>query len=292
MTIILAELPGTEEISSDISESLSAIFKANIKSSTIDFLIKLLFAAIVFVIGVYVIRFVRKVIVKYLNKTSVPIDNISFIDSMVKIILYFVLILFIAGNFGIQATSILALVGSAGLTIGLAFQGALSNFAGGVLILMTKPFKLGDYIVISPSYEGTVTDIDIVHTKLRTLDNRIIVIPNGTLANTTLINSTAEEKRKIELSLPVAYSSDIDKVRAVILDVVKKEENIEDDGEAVVFVESFGDSAINVGLRVYVHTVNYLPTKWRLSEDIKKAFDRNGIEIPFDQLDVHIKQDT
>ncbi|MCR4739739.1 MAG: mechanosensitive ion channel family protein [Lachnospiraceae bacterium] len=291
MSIFLTELPNTEELSSDISESLSAIFKANIKASTINFLIKLLFAAVVFVIGVYIIRFIRKVIVKYLNKTSVPIDNISFIDSMVKIILYFILILFIAGNFGIQATSILALVGSAGLTIGLAFQGALSNFAGGVLILMTKPFKLGDYIVISPSFEGTVTDIDIVHTKLRTLDNRIIVVPNGTLANTTLINSTAEEKRKIELFLPVSYSTDIDKARKVILDVVKNEENIEDDGDAVVFVESFGNSAINIGLRVYVQTVRFLPTKWRLNEYIKKAFDKNGIEIPFDQMDVHLKKD-
>ncbi len=299
MFILLTEMPElpkigeTEEIpqAEAISDTLSEIFKTNIKSSTVDFLIKLLFAAVVFVIGVYVIKLIRKLLVKYLDRSSVPIDNISFIDSIVKILLYLVLIMIIAGNFGIQATSILALIGSAGLTIGLAFQGALSNFAGGILILMTKPFALGDYIIADGSHEGTVVDIAIVHTKLRTVDNRIIIIPNGELAKTTLINTTAERMRKIEILIGISYNEDIDRVRAVINDVLQKDGDVKKDEDIKIFVNKFCNSSVEIGIRVMVDTEKYFETKWRLNENLKKAFDGNGIEIPFDQIDVHIKND-
>ncbi|MCR4922434.1 MAG: mechanosensitive ion channel family protein [Lachnospiraceae bacterium] len=290
MNIFLAQLPDMPDTpgAKEVTESLSNIFKTNIKESSVEFFMKIIYAAIFFIIGVYVIKFVRKALVKYLDRSSLPIDNITFIDSIVKILLYGILIFMIAGSFGIEATSILAIVGSAGLTLGLAFQGALSNFAGGVLILMTKPFAVGDYIVVDSKFEGTVTDIAIVHTRLRTVDNRIVVIPNGTLANTTLINTTAENKRKIEIFIGVSYNSDINKVREIILEQVKNEVNIEADGDALVFLDSFEDSSMRIGLRAYVATDKFWETKWRLNEKIKEAFDKNGINIPFPQMDVHM----
>ena len=210
--------------------------------------------------------------------------------SVLRIVLYGVLIVILAGTVGIETGSIVALLGSAGLAIGLALQGSLSNFAGGVLILILKPFRIGDYIVAN-GMEGTVTGIDIFYTKLLTVDNRMVVLPNGALSNSNLINVSHEPIRRVDLVASVDYASDIKKVKAILFDIGSNlEYSFEDEGHPIqVYVDTYGDSAINVGLRFWVNAEVYWDAKWAASEQIKEKFDQAGISIPFKQLDVMIK---
>lgn len=190
---------------------------------------------------------------------------------------------------GVDTSSIVALVGSVGLTLGLALQGSLSNFAGGVLILILKPFRIGDYIIIGGN-EGTVTSIDIFYTKLVTFDNRLLIMPNGVLSNTNIVNVTNEPRRRLDINLPINYSENIKKVRDILLNIVQNHEMVLQDLDITVVVNSFDPSSINIGLRVWVATENYWPLKWGLLEQIKSQFDENEITIQLNQLDVNLKK--
>ena len=183
----------------------------------------------------------------------------------------------------------MAALSAAGLTVGLALQGSLSNFAGGVLILLFKPFVIGDYIKEdSHGNEGTVTGIDLFYTKILTIDNKAIVIPNGTLANASLTNYTAQEKRRIDLQVGISYDSDIKLAKKVLSDVIDSTDGILRDEEISIFVDSLDESQITMGTRVWVPTDSYWPIRWQLLESYKEALDANGIEIPFNQLSVTI----
>lgn len=247
-------------------------------------------ALLIWIIGKKVIKLVLKVTKRALEKGKVDDGVQSFLMSLVRILLYGILIVILAGTVGIETGSIVALLGSAGLAIGLALQGSLSNFAGGVLILVLKPFRIGDYIVAN-GMEGIVTGIDIFYTKLRTGDNRVVVLPNGTLSNSDLINVSQEPIRRVDMVASVDYDSDIKKVKQILFDIASDlEYSFEDEGHPIqVYVNSYEASSIDVGLRFWVNAGDYWNAKWTANEQMKEKFDAAGISIPFNQLDVMIK---
>lgn len=248
----------------------------------------LLKAAIVAIIGWYIINIVSKGFKKILLKSRLD-DGISgFLSSVFKTIFRGILVIMVIGILGIPMSSIVALIGSAGLAIGLALQGCLTNFAGGVLILVTQPFKVGDYILDDQGHEGTVTAIDVIYTKLLTADNRSVTIPNGTLANSTIINTTREQYRRLDFDMSISYDEDIDRVKAVLLDAAKRCGHAVEDRECIAFVKSFDPSSVAVTLRFWVLSEEYWTVKWEMQETLKKYFDLNKISIPYDQLDVHV----
>lgn len=249
----------------------------------------LIIVLLIWIIGKKLIKLALNLLKKGLERGKVEAGVETFLMSLVRIVLHGILILTIAGTIGFETTSVVTLVGSAGLTIGLALQGSLSNFAGGVLILILKPFVIGDYIVVGGD-EGTVTSIDIFYTKLLTPDNRCIVLPNGALSNSNLVNVTNQKKRRIDLVISVAYDSDIDKVKAVLLDLAKNHEFVLQEEPQMAFISQFAASSIDMNLRFWVASENYWTTLWDMREKVKAAFDANGITIPFNQLDVSIKK--
>lgn len=250
--------------------------------------IRILLAAVAFIIGVQIIKILRRILKKSLRRAHAEVGVVQFLDSLAKVLLYVLLIFLIASGFGLDAASIVALLGSVGVAIGLALQGSLANFAGGVLILLLKPFKVGDYIKEdAKGNEGTVSEIQLFYTKLQTPDNRIIILPNGTLANTSMTNVTEAPVRRLDLMVGIAYDSDIKRAKEVLTEMLKKDEAVLKDREMTVFVDQLADSSINLGIRFWVDKENYWPAKWRLTEETKYALDGAGITIPFPQLDVH-----
>jgi small conductance mechanosensitive channel len=256
---------------------------------TLEFLKDLILAVIIFYLGKKLIKIGLHVTERYFNKLKMEASVSGFLLALIKAVLYILLVAVIVVNIlGVERSSIAALIGSAGLSIGLALQGGLSNFAGGVLILLMKPFRVGDYI-ISGGNEGTVTSIDIFYTRLVSLDNRLIVMPNGTLSNNNIVNVTNEPNRRLELLIPIEYSENIQRVKDLILNIINQNNMILKDQEIRVFVNSLNDSSISIGLRVWVASEDYLTLKWQLLELIKNEFDVHGIRIPFNQLDVTIR---
>lgn len=255
----------------------------------VSFAGKLLIALLIFLIGRKLLKFLIKVIKRSLARTNTDEGVINFITSMGKVLGNIVLITIIAAYMGIETSSFVAIIGSAGLTIGLALQGSLANFAGGVLILVMKPFKMGDYIIL-PDHEGEVCGIDIFYTKLMTVDNRLIVIPNGTMANSSIINATKEDDRRLDIEVGISYSENIQKVKKILMDIVDREDKILRDKGISIMVKELASSSVTMGVRVWVETDNYWALRWDMMEKIKLAFDDNNIEIPYNQLDVHVTQ--
>lgn len=255
------------------------------------FSVKFVLAVLIFIIGTRLISFLRKLLAKSLNRSEVEEGVKQFLDSFVKVALYVILIIFIASYFGVQTTSLVAILGSAGVTIALALQGSLSNFTGGVLILLLKPFKVGDYIIEdNHKNEGTVIEIQMFYTKLRTVDDKIVVLPNGSLANTSLTNLNLSPERRICLEVGISYSSDIKIAKKVIKRCIEETDNIMKDREINVFVSELADSSVILGFRFFVENEHYWSTRWEINEKIKVALDEAGVEIPFNQLDVHIEK--
>ena len=252
---------------------------------------KVLFAFLVLIIGVWLIKVIRKILKKTLSKANADIGVVQFLDSFAKTGLYIILLFIIANTFGLEAASIVAVIGSAGLAIGLALQGSLSNLAGGVLILLLKPFKVGDYIKEdSNANEGTVKEITMFYTKLVTGDNKTIVIPNGTLANNSMTNFTTATFRRLDFVFGISYDSDIQKAKEILLNLMKEDADTLKDKDYVVYVNELAASSINIGARCYVSTADYWNVKWRLTEKVKEDFDKNNIDIPYNQLDIHVKE--
>ena len=252
---------------------------------------------ILHVILVVVITFVCSKIIKKLvpainrglHKTKIDKSVIAFLTSLIKIGLYVLVILWDVSILGIGSASVIALLGSLGLTVGLSLQGSLSNFAGGVLILLLRPFNVGDYIV-SNGTEGTVTAIDIFYTKLRTPDFKDIVIPNGTLSNSVITNVSREKKRRLDIVASASYSADIDHVKQVLTSIAENSSLVIRDEAVEVFINEYAASSVDYNLRFWVKSEDYWAAKFAITEAIKKNFDAEGIEIPFTQMDVTIKQ--
>lgn len=260
-------------------------------SKALDLAVRVLITVLVYIVGGKLIKLVRKILKKSLTHADAEVGLIQFLDSFVKYGLYAMLIFAIATNFGFDATSIVALLGSAGVTIGLALQGSLSNFAGGVLILLLKPFKVGDFITEDNNgNSGTVKEIGIFYTKLATGDNKIVILPNGTLANTSLTNASQATIRRVDLTVGISYSADIEKAKTVIREIIHAESNVLKNEDILVYVDSLGSSEVVLGARCYCNNSDYWNVKWSLLEKIKLTFDAQGIEIPFPQLTVHVEK--
>lgn len=260
--------------------------------SLIGFCVRVVLAIVVFLVARKLIAWGIRVLKKSLDNMNVDEGVVQFACSAARLLLYLLLIFNIAISFGITESSVAALLGTAGVTVGLALQGGLANVAGGVMILLFKPFQVGDYIIQDQANgcEGTVSRIDMYYTTLLSVDNKNIVIPNGTLANSTVINVTARNHRRLEIKVGISYRSDIRRAREILEQILLDDPDTNTDSEMVVFVDELGESAVIMGLRVWVETDNYWPVKWRLNQRIKEEFDSQGIVIPFNQMDVHIHQ--
>ena len=192
---------------------------------------------------------------------------------------------------GLKEASVAAVIASMGVGLSLALQGGMANLAGGMLILILKPFSLGDYIIESVGkYEGTVKKIDMFYTTVSTVDNRLVIIPNGQLTNNSIINVTAQDKRQLEIKVGISYDDDIRRAKSIIEELLKKQEYIMSDQDMSIFVDELGESSVVIGLRAWVPTDKYWKTKWEMNEKIKLAFDEAGITIPYNQLEVHVNQ--
>ena len=249
---------------------------------------RVVMSAIVLLIGVQIVKIIRGLVKKSLAKGNADQGVIQFIDSFLKFSLYVVLFITIASGFGMDAASILALLGSAGVAIGLAIQGSLANFVGGVLILLLKPFKVGDYIKEDTNgNEGTVISIELFYTKLATPDNRVIVLPNGTLANSSLTNVTACESRRLDIKVGISYDADIRQAKEVLQKVLDRDEAVIKEMDHFVYVDELAESAVNLGIRCWLSTDDFWQGKWRLMENVKYALDEADISIPYPQMDIH-----
>ncbi len=257
----------------------------------VAFGLRVLMALLVFFIGSRLIKLLRRIVRRSMERAGADVGLVQFIDSLLKALLYFVLVMLIASGFGVDTTSVVALAGSAGLAAGLALQGSLANFAGGVLLLMVKPFKVGDYI-IQGDLEGTVSEIQMIYTCLLTPDNRKVVIPNGKLADNSLINATAQEKRRLDIDVGISYTADLRKAKETSMELLEREERVLKEEERLTVVSELADSAVILKLRFWVKPEDYWNVKWDMIEAVKLAFDAEGIEIPFQQMDVHIREEA
>ncbi|MCR5417265.1 MAG: mechanosensitive ion channel family protein [Pseudobutyrivibrio sp.] len=247
-------------------------------------------ALVVFFIGTRIIKGIIKLFHKALNKQNVDPGVETFLESLIRWLCYIILFTIILGLFGVTTASISAAVAGIGVTAGLAMQGALSNFAGGVLILLTHPFKVGDYIIEhAHNREGTVDKINIIYTTLKMLDGRLVQIPNGTLSASAITNCTSMTRRMFNEEIGISYDSDIKKAKKIMLDVANRQDHLITSEPVQTFVSDLAESSVNIGLRFWVETEYYWPTRWAVLEEIKNKFDEAGIEICFNQLDVHIK---
>ena len=259
----------------------------------ITFGLKVLAALVAFFIGRLVIRWIRKIVRRSFERSGADKGVEQFVDSLLKYGLYALLVFSLISSLGFDTTSVAAVLASGGVAIGLALQGSLSNFAGGVLILLLKPFVVGDYIIEdSNGKEGTVKEIQIFYTKLSTIDNKTIVIPNGMLTNNSITNATAKDERQLDLRVSISYDADIRQAKNVIEELLEKDECIIKNEQINVFVHELADNAVVLGIRAWVKNEEYWTTSWRLLEEIKILLDENGIEIPYPQMAVHMKENV
>ena len=290
----LTKVMGDDSVSNEKKTSFLLQYLLDQREPLLRFGQTLLIALIVFVIGRKLVKLLLRFTDRWMERRNVEVSVRKFVMSLADVIYNVLLIFVVAGILGVGTSSIVAMVGSAGLAIGLALQGSLANLAGGVLILLLKPFQVGDYIIIAQQNDcaGTVYKMKICYTTLISIDNKHIVIPNGTLSSSIITNVTARDLRKLEIKVGISYDADIKKAKAILEDILHNDEDTRDDEGMVFFVDELGESAVIMGLRVWVATEKYWPARWRLNELIKEAFDANGIEIPYNQLQIHVKKET
>ena len=249
---------------------------------------KFILALVVLIVGLIVIKWITKALVRFMKKGNVNESLIPFLKSMTSILLKVMLVISVMGMVGIQMTSFIAVLGAAGLAVGLALQGTLQNFAGGVMILLFKPYEVGNFIE-AQGFMGTVKEIQIFTTVLTTPDNRKVIIPNSPLATGSITNFSAMPTRRIDFSFGIGYSDDIDKAKDILLKMAQKDDRVlKDENPPEVMVEALGDSAVNLKLRTWVKSEDYGSLFFDVTENVKKQFDAAGISIPFPQRDVHL----
>ena len=261
-----------------------------IKDKLLDFLFEIgpdiLISIVVLVLGAIFIRLISRLLRKSFRKYNIEPSLATFIQSLVRFMLYAILIVSVGTTLGIKTSSFVAIIGAAGLAIGLALQGSLANFAGGVLILIFKPFKVDDLIFVNGKL-GIVSDIDILYTRLTTFDNRIITIPNGTMANSDIDNRTMQDKRRVDITLKFSYDEDMTQIRKVVVDAMKKHPRILKDPEPDVWLDDFREYDMKVAARCWVAPEEWWPVYWEQLEAIKEALDEAGIKIPIPKNEVY-----
>lgn len=268
-----------------VEDAFSFILK-----SLADFAWDIFIAILIFLVGRWIIRYIDKILNKVFVRKEVEVSLAGFIRSFVKGALYVVLIITLVKKVGVDTSSFVALLASAGVAIGMALSGTFQNFAGGILILLLRPFKVGDYI-LTQGFEGTVKEIRLFNTLMSTTDNKQITIPNSNIINNVINNSSAETRRRIDLNVTISYGDDYDVARAALLDIVNADSRIEQDpNPPYIALSSLGDSAVNVLVRVWVPSTEYWSVYHSLNEKIYKQLPEKGIHFPFPQLDVRITQ--
>lgn len=251
-----------------------------------DALPNLIMAIILLVVGRYLIRFINRMIRKFFAAKDYDPSLESFIQSLASAGLKIILFVLVITQLGVQSSSLVAIIGAAGLAIGLALQGSLSNFAGGVLILLFKPFKIGDFIS-AQGVDGTVKEISIFTTKLTTFGNQMAIIPNGVLSNNNIINYNSESTRRDKIDIGIGYGSNIKKAKDILLAICKENENILKDPAPEVYVGELGDSSVNLTLRFWANNDVFWAAHFHVMEEIKHRYDAEGIDIPFPQRVIH-----
>lgn len=254
---------------------------------TMTYAPKVLLALVTLLIGLWLIRRLVIVVDKRLSSRDPTLGK--FLCSLIGMTLKILLVISVASMVGIATTSFIAVLGAAGLAVGLALQGSLSNFAGGVLILIFKPFKVGD-VIEAQGYIGTVNEIQILYTIINTPDNRRIVIPNGNLSNSSMINISAYDTRRCDMTFGIGYGDDIDQAKAVCLRLIEEDERALKEPAPLIVVGALGESSVDLTVRVWTKTSDVWPFYWDMQERVKKTFDVEGISIPFPQRDVHLQQ--
>lgn len=248
---------------------------------------KVILALITLFVGLWVIGSVKKYAKKSMERKDVDESLRNFLTSMIAISLKVLLVITVISMVGIETTSFLAVIGAAGLAIGLALQGSLSNFAGGVLILLLKPFKVGDYIE-AQGEAGTVNTIQVFHTILKTVDNKTIILPNAAVANGNIVNYSTEEIRRIDFSFGIGYADDIKKAKQILNNIIKNDQRVLTEPSPMVAVGELAESSVNLTTRVWCKAENYWDIYFDMFENVKNEFDANGVSIPFPQRDVHL----
>lgn len=251
--------------------------------------LKILFAIIIFFVGKYFSGVAQKLVRKLLNSRKIDPTVVSFVSNLTWAVVFVFTVIATLGQIGVQTASLVAVIGAAGLAIGLALQGSLSNFASGVLMVLFRPCRVGDYIEAA-GIAGTVDEITIFSTKLRTPDNKVIVAPNSSIMNGTITNYSASENRRIDLVIGVSYSADIALTKKVLTDILDNNQYVLKDPSYTVGLAELANSSINFVVRPWVKTADYWTARFEILEQIKNALDAANIEIPFPQMDIHVKQ--
>ena len=278
-----------EQIADEIDIGIIQSYLQELPDKALRFGMRVLLALVFFVIGAQLIKLVRRIVRRSLKKNNADMGVVQFLDSLIKAVLYVLLLFLIASWFGLDATSVVALLGSAGVAIGLAVQGSLSNFAGGVLILLLKPFRVDDYIKVdNDGHEGTVKEIQLFYTKLTTPDNYVVIIPNGSLANSDITNISMLGERRMDIPVSISYDADIRQAKEVLLHVLEGDEAVLKEKDYRVFVQELAESGVVLNVRCWADNEKYWECKWRITEQIKYALDDACIAIPYPQMDVHI----
>lgn len=272
-----------------VSTLNTAAIAASIAAVVVPFVLKLVAIFVVWFVGAKLIKFARKILKKALEKSGADLGIVTFLDNFAKLGLYALLVVVILGMFDVDMASIAAVIASAGVAVGLALQGSLSNLAGGVLILLLKPFKVGDYIV-SSGVEGTVSAIQMFVTKLTTPDNRVVIVPNATLSGGTITNVSAKDKRRLDITASIAYTADLKLAKDVLKDLLEECEYVMKDEVHDVFVSNLGASSVDLNVRFWVKASDYWAAKSYVTENIKLRLDANNIEIPYNKLDVYVQK--
>lgn len=249
--------------------------------------LNLVWAILTLVVGLWIVKFISRGVRKGLDKGETEETLKSFLTSIISILLKVMVYITALGMLGVEMTSFIAILGAAGLAVGLALSGALQNFAGGVMILLFRPFKAGHFID-AQGHMGTVKEIQIFSTILKTPDNKTILIPNGKLANDSMTNFSIEEKRRVDWTFGIGYGDDIDKAYEVINRLLSEDERILDDPKPFLALTELADSSVNITVRVWVNAGDYWPVFFRMNEEVYKTFEDEGLSIPFPQRDVHI----
>jgi len=248
---------------------------------------KLIAAIAVWIIGIWIIKAIVKGFGKVMDKSGTDPSLKPFLKGIVGVLLKVMLVISVLGMLGIQMTSFIAILGAAGLAVGMALSGTLQNFAGGVMILIFKPFKIGD-LIDAKGYLGSVSEIQIFNTILKTPDNKTIIIPNGELSTSSMINYSTEKKRRVDWTIGIGYGDDIDKARSVIKRLSDNDLRILKEPEVFIAVSELADSSINFTVRAWVNAPDYWSVFFDMNENVYKTFDKEGLNIPYPQMDVHI----
>lgn len=264
--------------------------KKHIANFALDVGMNFLWALLILLAGIFIIKIAKRLISKSFRKLHIESSLSTFIQSFIGFLLYAILFTTVGSTLGVKTSSFVALIGAAGLAIGLALQGSLANFAGGILILIFKPFKVDDLVEVNKNL-GFVVKIDILYTRLVTFDNRVITIPNGTMANSDIDNRSMQDKRRVDIHLKLAYESDIKHARKLIINTMKKHPRIFEDPEPDMWMNGFGDYAMDIAIRCWVEPDDWWPVYWEQMEAIKYALDREGISIPIPRNQVTIARE-